>query len=147
MKPYFLAVFVGLAACLVGSVLPVVFWANPRFLFRVSVLPTLLASVILVALAPRVYPRRAVRHVVALGIGFLTVAVGGSVCAATAQVARFGYDRINVSGYFVDCWLYATIFLPLSYVTALFILRLSRPSTPNETPNQAIQRTAPRPDA
>jgi hypothetical protein len=127
MNRYSSALLIGFAACVIGSFLPVFFWADPLFLLRVSALPTAAACLLLAWLSPRVHGRALARHLTAISIGYLSVVVAVSICAAGYHIARFGYGRTNVSGYFAWSWFYGAVFLPLSYPTALLILRATRP--------------------
>lgn len=127
MKRYVLALFVGFAAWLIACVIPVFVWADPLFLMRVSVLPTEFACLVLAWLSPRVYSRRTARHVTALLIAYFSVVLAVAVFAPAVQSAKGGYAGTNVSGYFVWCWIYGAIFLPVSYPTSLWVLRISRP--------------------
>lgn len=127
MKRYVLALIVGFAAWLIACVLPVFVWADPLLLMRVSAVPMALACLVLAWLSPRVYPRRAARHITALLVGYFVVVLAVSVFATAAEIARAGIASTNVSGYLVWSWIYGAVFLPVSYPVSLGILCITRP--------------------
>jgi len=89
------------------------------WLVYVSLVPSVLAALALSLSDNHVRHTR----LIALCVAFFSVALAGSVGAIAVQSARVGFDRVNAYGYFTWCWVYAAVFLPLSYPLARLLQR------------------------
>jgi cellulose synthase/poly-beta-1,6-N-acetylglucosamine synthase-like glycosyltransferase len=87
------------------------YFSDGLWLARVSLVPCVLAALALSFFAQRTRRSR----MTALLVAFFAVAFAGSFGAVAVESAQRGIARVNVSGYLVWCWVYAAIFLPLSY--------------------------------
>ena len=96
------------------------YFSEGIWLVQVSLVPCILAALALSIAASRV--RRA--RLTALFVAFFAVALAGSVGAIVVQSSRFGFARVNASGYFAWCWVYAAVFLPLSYPLTRLLQRV-----------------------
>lgn len=63
-------------------------------------------------------------HLSAFVAAYFAVALAGSLGAVAVGSAHRGFERVNVSGYLTWCWIYAAVFLPLSYPLALLLQRM-----------------------
>ena len=96
------------------------YFSEGTWLVRVSLVPCILA-----ALALSFFPQRTRRsRLTALLVAFFAVALAGSVGAVAVESSQRGIARVNVSGYLVWCWVYAAIFLPLSYPLTRLLQRV-----------------------
>lgn len=96
------------------------YFSEGLWLARVSLVPCVLAALALSFTSARILRSR----LVAVLAAFFTVALAGSVGAIAVQSARAGYGRVNASGYFTWCWVYAGVFLPLSYPLTRLVQRI-----------------------
>jgi hypothetical protein len=60
----------------------------------------------------------------ALFAAYIAVVLAGSLGAVAVESAHRGLENVNVSGYLTWCWIYAAVFLPLSYPLALLVQRM-----------------------
>jgi len=112
------SVLLGMSASVLGSYIisflgSFIGWchlSDGAWLVQVSLIPSGLAGVAL-SFTSRF---RRIRFT-ALLVAFFAVALAGSIGAVALHASRFGLDRTNVSGYFTSCWVYAAVFLPISY--------------------------------
>ncbi len=117
----------GAVACIVGSysisfIGACMGWfyiSEGSWLVRVSLVPCIVAAVVLSVTDGVRRPR-----LTALIVAFFAVALAGSIGAIAVQSARFGFASVNASGYLAWCWVYAAVFLPLSYPLARLLQRL-----------------------
>ena len=122
------AALLGAAASIVGSYsisffgacMGWFYFSEGLWLVRVSLVPCVLAALAFSFSSPHVRRTR----LIALCVAFFTVALAGSVGAIAVQSTRFGFARVNASGYFTWCWVYAAVFLPLSYPLARLLQRV-----------------------
>ncbi|RYD64034.1 MAG: hypothetical protein EOP84_33085 [Verrucomicrobiaceae bacterium] len=109
--------FVGsYSVSLLGACMGWFYFSEGLWLVRVSLVPCILAALLLASMSR---PSR----ISALLVAYFTVALAASAGAIVAQATRVGIDRVNVSGYFTWCWVYAAVFLPVSYLLARLIQR------------------------
>ena len=94
------------------------------WLFSVSVGPCALSALALSLAASRTRSSRWRSHLSALLAAYTAVALAGSLGAVAVESARRGPESVNVSGYLTWCWIYAAVFLPLSYPLALLLQRI-----------------------
>ena len=116
-----LASFVGsYAASFLGACMGWLYFSEGLWLVRVSLVPCILTALALSFSAPHVRRSR----LVALCLAFITVVLAGSFGAIAIKSIRYGFVPVNVSGYFVWCWVYGAAFLPLSYPLTRFLQRV-----------------------
>ena len=96
------------------------YFSEGIWLVQVSLVPCVLAALTLSLSAAHAHRSR----LKALLVAFFAVALAGSAGAVAVQASRFGLDRVNVSGYLTWCWVYAAIFLPLSYPLTRLLHRI-----------------------
>lgn len=94
------------------------------WLFSVSVGPCALSALGLSLAASRTRGIRWRLHLSAILAAYIAVALAGSLGAVAVESAHRGIESVNVSGYFTWCWIYAAVFLPLSYPLALLLQRM-----------------------
>lgn len=94
------------------------------WLFSVSVGPCAFSAMGLSLAASRTRDSRWRLHLSAFLAAYFAVALAGSLGAVAVESAHRGFERVNVSGYFTWCWIYAAVFLPLSYPLALLLQRM-----------------------
>lgn len=94
------------------------------WLFSVSAGPCALSALGLSLAAARTRGSRWRLHLSALLAAYFAVALAGSVGAIAVESAHRGLESVNVFGYFTWCWIYAAVFLPLSYPLALLLQRM-----------------------
>jgi hypothetical protein len=92
------------------------------WLSRVTFVPTILASLFLATIPSRFINSTASRHFIAIVTAYFTVVLIGSVFTVIDGTLRFG--GVNEWGYFVSSWIYALIFIPITYPACLLLLRI-----------------------
>lgn len=97
---------------------------NVPWTLRVTLVPTILAAVILSRIPSRFIFAALPCHLTALVTGYFTVVLTGSVFTVIDGMMRFG--DVNIWGYFTWSWIYGLIFLPLSYPLCILLLRIRK---------------------
>lgn len=119
---------VGLGVGVVGMILAGGYVRSPfenvSWVLRVTLIPVLMAAGTLSFIPPRFVTLTVSRHLTASVTGYFTVVLTGSVFTVIDGIIRFG--GVNAGGYFTWSWIYALIFLPISYPLCLLLLKIRR---------------------
>jgi predicted permease len=94
------------------------------WLVSVSVGPCALSALGLSLAVSRTRGSRWRLQLAALFAAYIAVVLAGSLGAVAVESAHRGLENVNVSGYLTWCWIYAAVFLPLSYPLALLVQRM-----------------------
>jgi len=112
-----------LAVVLAGGYVKSPFEAVP-WMLRVSLIPTMIAGFLLSRLPLRFISTTARRHLTSAVTAYFTLVLIGSVFTVIDGTIRFG--GVNAWGYFTWSWIYAALFLPISYPICLILLRVRK---------------------
>jgi hypothetical protein len=134
---HFLAAILGVVASAMASLILAIgvafiagfvgyFLESWPWLFSVSVGPCFLSALGLSLTTCRTRQSRWRLHLAAFLAAYFAVALAGSLGAISVESAHRGGEQVNVAGYLTWCWIYAALFLPLSYPLALLLQRLLR---------------------
>lgn len=96
------------------------YFSEGLWLVCVSLVPCILAALALSLLGQGIRRSR----LLALLVAFFAVVLAGSVGAVAVESSRRGIARVNVSGYLIWCWVYAAVFLPISYPLTRLLQRV-----------------------
>lgn len=114
---YLRAALVGFSASFFAGFAAVCFGGGGIPVFLYSAIPAIVVCVCLATAAPRLRHRPVLHHIVALLTAYFTGVFIFAVIAPAVEVSQHGIDRVNVAGYIGWSWIYAAVFLLLSYPT------------------------------